>query len=160
MHVITSLCYVLLYILLILIKFLYLPIKVFCCNNWLMMLISSIMGVSIVKEVFLWKKSIFLFLWVKIDWFSFFFFFFFFIWIYLLVLQDLGKMLWRMGQWEVAQSHRQIIFNLRSLYGLCCQIVNILVIKFEFILFNSDFSFLSFSSDSFLWDRQHTCNEG
>lgn len=52
-------------------------------------------------------------------------------------MQDLGKMLWRMGQWEVAQSHRQIIFNLRSLYGLCCQIVNLLVIKFEFILFNS-----------------------
>lgn len=42
---------------------------------------------------------------------------------YVLLMQDQGKMLWQMGPWEVAQSHRQIIFNLRSVYGLNCHLL-------------------------------------
>lgn len=84
-------------------------------------------------------------------------------------MQDLEKMLQQTEQWEVAQSPLLIIFSLRSVYGLSysplliikCDIPYLLMIcSFMCDLFLIRFSFFGHSSDSFLWDRQYTCNEG
>jgi hypothetical protein len=60
-----------------------------------------------------------------------------------------------MEQWEVAQNHLPIIFNLKLVNGLGGLIIKVLIFWNSMILVT-----MFLSSDCFLWHRQHTCNEG
>lgn len=72
----------------------------------------------------------------------------------------LEKTLWLIVQWEVARSHLQIIFNLRSVSGLRFLFLLHLVVEVDIMVLLIILIKCYISPDSFLWDRQHPCDAG